>query len=428
MNDTAAPTPTVDEILTRARAAARRLLSASGDARNAALAHIAAALTARTGEVLAANAEDVAAARAGDIAPAMLDRLLLSEARMAGVARAVAEVRALPDPLEGETSLGTRPNGLRVARRRIPLGVLAVVYEARPNVTVEAATLAVKSGNAIVLRGGREARRSNAALVAAVREGLARAELPADAVQLVTDPARERVAELLGAAGRVDLAIPRGGAELMKLVDAHARVPVIRHGQGITHLFLDASADAAMAERVVLNAKAQRPGVCNALETLLVHRDAVARGTLAAVARRLVEQGRVELRADREAGAALAAAGIAAGTATDADWDTEFLALVLAVRVVSSLDEALAHIARHGTQHTASILTEDRAHAERFLREVDASCVLWNASTRFNDGGELGLGAEIGISTSKMHAFGPMGLRELTAEKFVVYGTGQARE
>jgi glutamate-5-semialdehyde dehydrogenase len=417
----------MEALLAGARRGARALSATTGGARNAALEAIAAALEARREAILGANAEDVARARERGLSAAMLDRLALDGARFEGVVRAVREVRALPDPLGEVRELGTRPNGLRVTRRRIPLGVLAVIYEARPNVTVEAATLAIKSGNAIVLRGGREALGSNRALVAAVRAGLERAGLVPDAVQFVDDPARERVAELLGAAGRVDLAIPRGGAELMKLVDEHARVPVIRHGQGICHLYLDASADGAMAERVAFNAKVQRPGVCNATETLLVHRDLLSNGVLRRVAERLSREGRVELRADAEAAAHLAAAGIPHVAATPSDWDTEFLALVLAVRVVGSLDEALDHIAAHGTQHTASIVTENAPVAERFLREVDASCVLWNASTRFNDGGELGLGAEIGISTSKMHAFGPMGLRELTAEKFVVYGSGQIR-
>lgn len=418
---------TIDEMLMRAREAARRSAAADASARARALDAVADAVDSSRKEVLAANAEDMERARAAGLSGAMLDRLALDPKRVEAIVRAVRDVRALPDPLDEERPLGTRPNGLRVARRRIPLGVLAVVYEARPNVTVEAAALAVKSGNAIVLRGGKEASASNAALATAVRRGLESAGMPADAVQFVMDPSRERVVELLGASGKVDLVIPRGGAELMKLVDAHARVPVIRHGQGITHMFVDASADAAMAEALVFNAKVQRPGVCNALETLLVHREAAARGTLARLAARLAGEGRVELRADDEAAAVLGAAKIPHVRASAADWDTEFLALVLAVRVVPSLDAALEHIARHGTQHTAAIVTEERSNAERFLREVDASCVLWNASTRFNDGGELGLGAEIGISTTKMHAFGPMGPRELTAEKFVVYGTGQVR-
>ncbi len=413
--------------LTRTRAAARALLSADGAKRDAALTAIEQSLVAHRDAVLAANATDVAAARVAGIAPAMLDRLTLDPKRYDAVVASVREVRALPDPLGEEREPWTRPNGIRITKRRIPLGVIAVVYEARPNVTVEAASLAIKSGNAMVLRGGKEALGSNRALAAAVRAGLESVGLPPDAVTFIDDPSRERVVELLGAVGFVDLVIPRGGQELMKLVDAHARVPVIRHGEGIVQIFVDADADKVMAERIVFNAKVQRPGVCNAAETLLVHPAFVANGGLAHVAHKLVADGKVELRADAASSAALQRAGIEHKPAIDRDWDTEFMALVMAIRVVPSVEAAIDHIAEHGSHHTASIVTNDRSHAEKFLREVDAACVLWNASTRFNDGGELGLGAEIGISTSKMHAFGPMGLRELTAEKFVVYGDGQIR-
>jgi glutamate-5-semialdehyde dehydrogenase len=376
--------------------------------------------------VLAANEKDVASARAAGISSALLDRLLLEPLRIRKIIQSLREVIALADPLSEVRELGVRPNGLRVAKRRVPLGVLAVIYEARPNVTVEAASLAIKSGNAIILRGGREAIHSNAALVAAIRSGLYRANLPPDCVQFVDDPSRERVAELLGSKQGIDLAIARGGSELMATVDSAARVPVVRHGEGITHVFVDDTADASMAQKIVLNAKTQRPGVCNALETLLVHRRTLANDVWKAIAESLARSG-VELRVDAEAAKPLEEAGLSFVPASEKDWDTEFLSLILAVRSVPSLDAALAHIAEHGTQHTASIVTSDQANAERFLREVDASCVLWNASTRFNDGGELGLGSEMGISTSKMHAFGPMGLRELTAEKFVVWGTGQVR-
>ena len=413
--------------LASTRAAARVLLAADASRRDAALAAIEHSLATHREAVLSANVADVGQARAAGMAAVMLDRLTLDSKRYDAMLASVREVRALPDPLGEERTPWLRPNGLRITKRRIPLGVIAVVYEARPNVTVEAATLAIKSGNAMVLRGGKEAMGSNRALVAAVRAGLETAGFPADAVTFIDDPSRDRVIELLGAVGQVDLVIPRGGIELMKMVDAHARVPVIRHGQGICHVFLDATADADMAERIVFNAKVQRPGVCNSTETLLVHRDHLANGLLARVARKLVDEGRVELRVDEETAQVLHANDIAFVPASADDWDTEFLALILAIRVVPSLDAAIDHIAAHGSHHTASILTHDEQHAERFLREVDASCVLWNASTRFNDGNELGLGAEIGISTSKMHAFGPMGLRELTAEKFVVYGDGQAR-
>ncbi len=373
--------------------------------------------------MLSANAADLAAATA--LSPAMLDRLALTPARFDAMLKALAEVRAMPDPLEVERFVQERPNGLRVYKRRVPLGVIAVVYEARPNVTVEAASLTLRSGNAAVLRGGSEAIRSNTALAEAVREGLSSAGLPVDAVTLVTDLDRARVAELMGAVGKVDLLIPRGGDALMAFVDAHAKVPVVRHGQGVCHVYVDAAADPAMAEAIALNAKVSRPGVCNAMETLLVHRGAAER-VLPALGRSLVEAG-VELRAGPGAVELLRAAGAPAVPAVEADWDREFLGLTLAVKLVGGLDEALAHIAEHGTGHTASVVTEDAEVGERFLREVEASCVLWNASTRFNDGGQLGLGAEIGISTTRMHAWGPMSAAELTAEKFVVRGAGQVR-
>ncbi|MFO0629077.1 MAG: glutamate-5-semialdehyde dehydrogenase [Polyangiales bacterium] len=415
--------PDLRSALATARLAQRTLARLGAVARSAGLAAVADAVAARRDEILAANAADLAAAT--ELSDALRDRLALTPARLDGVVAAVREVGDAPDPLAEERFVTTRPNGLKVYRRRIPLGVVAVIYEARPNVTVEAAALTLRSGNAVVLRGGREAARTNAALADAVREGLRTAGLPEACVTFLRDPSRERVAELLGAAGLVDLAIPRGGPALMDFVDQHARVPVVRHGAGVCHLYIDAAADPSMAEAVAYNAKVHRPGVCNAMETLLVHRDALAE-TLPRIARRWREAG-VALRVDPACADVLAAQGIPFTPAAPEDWDREFLSLVAAVRAVGSLDEAIAHIDAHGTQHTASIVTRDAAAAERFLDRVEASCVLWNASTRFNDGGELGLGAEMGISTSRMHAFGPMGARELTAEKFVVRGDGQVR-
>ncbi len=409
--------------LCRARDAQRLLARSPTAQRDAALDAVARRLESAREEVLAANADDLA--RATHLDAAMRDRLLLTPARFDGVVAAVRALRGLPDPLGEERFLHERPNGLRVYRRRIPLGLIAVIYEARPNVTVEAASIALRAGNAVALRGGSEAVRTNAVLARAVAAGVADAGLPAEALVFLDDTSRERVAELLGAAGLVDLCIPRGGNKLMEVVDAHARVPVIRHGAGVCHVYVDRAADPAMADEIAYNAKVHRPGVCNAMETLLVHRDALD-ALAARLGPRLAAAG-VELRADAHAAMAFARVGVAAKAATAEDWDTEFLALVLAVKTVASLDEALAHVARHGTEHSAAIVTADEAAAERFLAEVDASCVLWNASTRFNDGGELGLGAEIGISTSRMHAFGPMSLRELTAEKFVVRGAGQVR-
>lgn len=417
----------ITEMLDRARLAARALAGSTEKMRRQALEGISRALAEQKAEVLSANAKDVASASKDGLAGALLDRLILNEARFEAMISALRDLISLPDPLSEVRKIGNRPNGLEVFRRRVPLGVLAIIYEARPNVTIEAASLALKSGNAIVLRGGREANRSNAALVRAVQQALVQAGLPKDCVQRVQDDSRKHVKELLQAVGKVDLVIPRGGAELMKMVDELARVPVIRHGQGITHVYVDRSADPKMAEEIVFNSKVQRPGVCNALETLLLHEQWAASEAWPDLALRLARDGKVELRVDSQSAAPLAARGVRAVVASESDYDTEFLSLVLAVRTVSSLNDALAHIAEHGTRHTAVIVTEDQPNAERFLEEVDASCVLWNASTRFNDGGELGLGAEMGISTSKLHAYGPMGLRELTTEKFVVYGAGQVR-
>ncbi|MCB9651021.1 MAG: glutamate-5-semialdehyde dehydrogenase [Deltaproteobacteria bacterium] len=413
----------VHALLGRARGAARRLARLSAEARAAALEAVALAIEARAAEILAANAEDVAAAEG--LSGALVDRLRLDAGRVAAMVRAVREVKGQPDPLAARREVGVGRSGIRVTRRRVPLGVVAIVYEARPNVTAECAALTLKSGNAVVLRGGKEARRSNAAIGAAVQAGLRSAGVPEDAVVLMADSTREDVAALLGAVGMVDLVIPRGGHGLMRMVDELAKVPVIRHGQGICHVYVDAAADPKMAAEIAFNAKVQRPGVCNAMETLLVHRSRL-QDVLPVLGPRLVEAG-VELRADEAARTTLAAAGVEAAAATLEDWDTEFLDLVLAVRTVDDLDAALDHIDAHGTHHTASIVTADEGTAERFLGAVDASCVLWNASTRFNDGGELGLGAEMGISTSKMHAYGPMGALELTAEKLVVYGQGQTR-
>ena len=417
----------VTAVLEGARTASRTLAASGELLRRQALEAIEDVLRAERAKVLAANAEDMAAASREGISGALLDRLLLNETRFETMLKGLREVAALPDPLSETRKVGTRPNGLEVFRRRVPLGVLAIVYEARPNVTIEAASLALKSGNAIVLRGGREAGHSNAALVKAAQRGLSQAGLPTGCVQRLESDSRESVKQLLQAVGGVDLVIPRGGPQLMAMVDEMARVPVIRHGQGITHVFVDESADSKMAEEIVFNSKVQRPGVCNALETLLLNRQWALSDGWPKLARRLVREGGVQLRVDPTSATALAREGIPCSAVLESDYRTEFLDLVLAVRTVPSVGDALAHIAEYGSHHTAAIVTANRQNAERFLQEVDASCVLWNASTRFNDGGELGLGAEMGISTSKLHAYGPMGLRELTTEKFVVCGTGQVR-
>lgn len=407
-----------------ARAAATRLFSAPTRQKNEALARIAAAVRDQSGAILEANLADVAEGRAAGLSPALLDRLALDEGRLAQLAASVDGVRELPDPVGAVTDVRLRPNGLRVERVRIPLGVVLMVFEARPNVTTDAAALCLKSGNAAILRGGKEALRTNLALAAAVSQGLAAAGLPAHTVQLVPSPDRELLLELLQLEGRIDLAIPRGGEGLIRFVTEHARVPVVKHYRGVCHLYVDESAPEDEAVAIAINGKS-RTGVCNATECLLVARSAAAR-LLPMVGRALAGQN-IELRAEPTAHAILIAAGVPSIPARDDDFGREFLAPILAVRVVDGIEGALEHIRRYGSLHTEAIVTRDLAAAERFTREVEASCVLVNASTRFNDGGELGLGAEIGISTSKLHAFGPMGLEELTTRKFVVRGAGQVR-
>jgi glutamate-5-semialdehyde dehydrogenase len=340
---------------------------------------------------------------------------------IAGIARAVEEIVALPDPVGGVEQLRRRPSGIVVGRMRVPLGLVAMIYEARPNVTIDAAALALKSGNAVLLRGGSEASHSNEALATCFHEALREAGLPADCVVLVPAGDREATRALLGLSGIVDAVIPRGGPGLVKFVAEHARVPVIAHYQGVCHLFVDEGAEVSKAIALVLDGKVRRPGVCNALECLLVHREA-ANGVLPRLDEVLAIEG-VEVRAEARAREYMEAAKAAA----EDDFGQEFLAKILAVKVVDSLDDAIAHVDRYGSHHTEAILTPSYANAQRWLREVDASCVLVNASTRFNDGGELGLGAELGIATSKLHAYGPMGLEELTTRKWIVYGDGEVR-
>jgi glutamate-5-semialdehyde dehydrogenase len=408
------------------RDAARALGRADGRRKDEALRAAAAAIGgARRRRILAENAKDLAAARRAGQPAAFLDRLALDAERLEGISRALLEVAALPDPVGEVTATWRRPNGLGVKKVRIPLGVVLMVYEARPNVTVEAAALCVKSGNAVLLRPGSDAFRSSLALAAAFGEGLLAAGLPAASAQVVPTPDREATFELLQLDDLVDLAIPRGGPSLIRAVAERSRVPVVKHYQGVCHLFLDQSAPVQQAVDLAMNGKVQRPGVCNAIECLLVHR-AVAGKLLPPVGRALAEAG-VELRCDPTSLTLLRRAGVPAVAARPDDYGKEFLDKILAVRVVHDLDAALEHIARFGSLHTEAILTRDLASARRFEREVVASAVMVNASTRFNDGGELGLGAEIGISTTKLHAFGPMGLAELTTQKFVVEGDGHVR-
>lgn len=409
----------------RAKRASRVLAVAPTGQKNRALELLAAALRERTADIVAANAKDLIDARAAGKNAAFLDRLLLDAARVEAMAKAVESIVALEDPVGEVTESWRRPNGLEVRKVRLPLGVVLMIYESRPNVTSDAAALCLKSGNVALLRGGSESFRSNQAIARALAAALSGAGLPEDAALLVPDTSRESMLALLTLDGLVDLAIPRGGEGLIRFVAENARVPVVKHYQGVCHVYVHADADLAMAERIVVNAKASRPGVCNAMECLLVD-EAVAAQALPRLARALVDK-QVELRGCAKTVAVLSAAQVPVTPAADGDFGKEFLDLICAVKVVPGLDGALEHIARYGSEHTEAIVTASRDAARRFTREVCASAVVVNASTRFNDGGELGLGAEVGISTSRLHAFGPMGLKELTAQKFVVEGDGQVR-
>jgi len=411
----------VERICRAAKAAAPLLARAGTSEKNSALQAMAKGLRARAEFLKKENARDVEAGKARGLSGAMLDRLRLTDAVIRQMADGIDEVVALPDPVGGIERLERRPNGLLVGRMRIPLGVIGIIYESRPNVTADAAALCVKSANAVVLRGGSEAIASNAAIAAILREALSSAGLPEDAVSLIPRTDRAAIDALLTKEEYVDLIIPRGGEGLIRSVAEKSRIPVIKHYKGVCHIYVDEGADVAQAVLVCVNAKAQRPGVCNALETLLVH-EAIASAFLPKAAEALGAAG-VELRGCPETRRFVPSAV----PAKEEDWGTEYLDLVLAVRVVPSMDAAMDHIRTYGSLHTEAILTRDHGRAMRFLREVDSSLVLVNASTRFNDGYQLGLGAEIGISTTKIHAFGPMGLTELTTTKFVAFGDGQVR-
>lgn len=367
------------------------------------------------------NRKDLEAAERIPLSTAMMDRLRLTPSVLKAMADSLREVARLDDPVGQVVRMWRRPNGLLVGRMRIPLGVIGIIYESRPNVTADAAALCLKSGNSVILRGGSEAFHSNLAIGRILRESLERVGIPRDAIQVVPFTEREAIEEMLLQEEEIDLIIPRGGEALIHFVTDHSKIPVVKHYKGVCHIFVDESADFEVATRVCLNAKVQRPGVCNAMETLLVH-EKVAHAFLPVISRVLQEKG-VELRGCPATRAVLP--GIR--EAQEEDWPREYLDLILAVKVVKGVDEAIAHIARYGSLHTDAIITSDYGNAQRFVREVNSSCVLVNASTRFNDGFELGLGAEIGISTTKLHAFGPMGLEELTTTKFIVYGEGQIR-
>lgn len=412
----------VTEKATQAKAAARKLAVLSSSVKNAALIKMADELAVQTKTLLSANAKDLAEAKRRGLSKAMTDRLTLNPKRIEEMAAGLREVAALPDPVGEVIKMVRRPNGMQVGRIRVPIGVIGIVYESRPNVTADAASLCLKAGNAVVLRGGSEAVHSNAAIVKVLSKAGAAAGLPEGCVAFLDNPDRLAVMEMLKLDGLIDLIIPRGGEGLMKMVTENSRIPVIKHDKGLCHTYVDEDANLEMAQAICFNAKVQRPGTCNAMETMLVH-EKIATAFLPKMARALQKAG-VELRGCPKTRAIVT--GI--NEAMEEDWTTEYLDLILSVKVVKDMDEAMEHIARYGSQHSEAIITQDYARARRFLNEVDACAVFVNASTRLNDGYQFGLGAEIGISTSRIHARGPMGLEELTTTKYIVFGEGQLRE
>jgi glutamate-5-semialdehyde dehydrogenase len=417
----------IDRIGADARVAARALAALSTETRNAILHAMAGGLIARTPQILEANAKDVLAATENDLNKAAIDRLRLSEERIAGMAEGIRQVADLEDPVGKIISEWARPNGLRIAKVRTPIGVIGIIYESRPNVTSDAAVLCLKTGNAVILRGGSEALNSNLAIAEALQTGGAAKGLPPNAVQLIPTRDRNAVALMAGMDRYIDLIIPRGGHSLIETVVRHARMPVIKHYHGVCHVYVDEQADLEMAERIAINAKCQRPGVCNAMETLLVHR-AIAQPFFKKAASQFQKHG-VEIRADETAFAQLSELNYQPLVrAQEKDWSTEYLDTIMSVRVVDDLDQAIDHMERYGSRHSDAIVTGNTQTAEKFLNGVDSATVYWNASTRFTDGGEFGFGAEIGISTDKLHARGPMGLEELTSYKYVIRGNGQIRE
>jgi glutamate-5-semialdehyde dehydrogenase len=411
----------IRNIAAEARQASFAMAKLSSNVKNELLMDMAMALIDNAPHIIEENKKDLEAGEKRGLSAAMLDRLMLNEARIKGMADAIREVAALPDPVGEVTGMWKRPNDLMVGKMRIPLGVIGIIYESRPNVTSDAAALCLKSGNAVVLRGGSEAIYSNVAIARFLKQELAKRDLPDAAVSLIPFVEREGVTEMLKQEEFIDVIIPRGGESLIRFVVENSKIPVIKHYKGVCHIFVDASADFEMAREIIINAKTQRPGVCNALETLLIHKDIAA--TFVPFIYMVLAGLAVEVRGDET----FRQFAPKAKAATEEDWAAEYLELILAVAVVDDMDGAIAHINRYGSLHTESILTKDYGNAQRFIREVNSGVVMVNASTRFSDGNQLGLGAEIGISTTKLHSFGPMGLTDLTTTKFIVYGEGQIR-
>jgi glutamate-5-semialdehyde dehydrogenase len=412
----------IKEICLKAKAASVEMAKLSADAKNTALCRMANALEANVEKILAANKADAEAAKAKGLKSALLDRLALDQTKIQTMAKELREVSALADPIGTILSSWTRPNGLIISQVRVPLGVVGVIYESRPNVTSDSAGICIKSGNAVILRGGSDALNSNVAIGEVLRDALAGTNVPVDAVQVVNSPERSVAEELMGMREYIDVLIPRGGADLIKTVVEKSRIPVIETGTGNCHVYVEEDADLEKATPIVINAKCQRPGTCNAAEKLLVH-SKIAKQYLPVVIAELKKQG-VEVRGDEETRKIVPDVKVA----TEQDWYTEYLDLIIGVKVVKSLDEAIAHINKYGTHHSDSILTEDFTKAMQFIREIDSAAVYWNASTRFTDGNQFGLGAEIGISTQKLHARGPMSVQHLTTTKYVVLGDGQIRK
>ena len=411
----------IRNIAADARQASFAMARLSTGAKNELLLDMALALVANAPQIVEENRKDLQAGEKNGLSAAMLDRLMLDSARVQGMADAIREVAALPDPVGEVTGMWKRPNDLMVGKMRIPLGVIGIIYESRPNVTSDAAALCLKSGNAVVLRGGSEAIHSNLVIARILQAELAKRNIPAAALSLIPFVEREGVTEMLKQEAFIDVIIPRGGESLIRFVVEHSKIPVIKHYKGVCHIFVDASANFEMAREIVINAKVQRPGVCNALETLLIHRDIAERFVP------FIHQALTDLKVELRGDDAYRRFAPGAGAATEEDWHAEYLDLILSAGVVDGMDAAIDHINRYSSLHTESIITADYANAQRFIREVNSGVVMVNASTRFSDGNQLGLGAEIGISTTKLHSFGPMGLTDLTTTKFIVYGAGQVR-